>query len=579
MGSEAGTTGCEELLWSDEFDVAGAPNPNRWRFETGGGGWGNNELQVYTTSRSNSYISDGTLKIHARKSETGTWTSARMVTSGKASWQYCRIEIRAKLPPGRGTWPALWMMPQQSTYGSWPKSGEIDIMEHVGYDMNNVHGTVHTEAYNHSIGTEKQGSILLTNVDKQFHVYTIEWNEKEIRWFANDRHYYTFSNEYKTYREWPFSHPFFLIFNLAIGGSWGGSQGVDPALTEAVMEIDYVRVYRVKPAPPVISGPAFVTPGQEAVYSIPTGYRATPRWIIPEGVSLVSGAGTQTIKVVWNDKPGTLTAELFNECDTVAGSPYLVKMLEIPSGEFWIIPFADSSGSTGWKAIPGANNNIALTLEEGDLAVTYNIQSAIQNPHLSFDFPITTDLTGHPEMVLQLMAAEGQMPVNLRIELSDAEGKTDPSDPFILLNATADGQFHPYLKSFSMNPANGWKPGYMSRIRLFFNYGIQGKKGAGEFRIRDLKMHNPTFTSGNLRLKNHKCTLYPNPSSGKIRIESPENILFVKIYSLSGQLRYSAFPPPVSPVLIDLSDLPAGVYFISLSTGSGRIENQLLVIE
>lgn len=315
---------CWRLVWSDEFESDGAPDGKKWSYETGGGGWGNNEVQFYTATRNNSFVSNGTLKISARKSESGTWTSARLVTRGKAAWKYGRLEIRAKLPAGRGTWPAVWMMPQQSVYGSWPKSGEIDIMEHVGYEMNRVYGTVHTEAYNHSLGTQKGGNLLLTDVDKQFYSYTIEWSNARIKWLVNDKPMYAFYNENKTYKEWPFDQTFFLIMNIAIGGSWGGSKGIDPDLTEAMMEIDYVRVYTQEIAPPVISGPGYVTPGQQVVFSTPPVEGLNYRWILPGGVTAVDGTNSNTITVNWNDKAGQISVEAFNTCDTVAGAPIQV---------------------------------------------------------------------------------------------------------------------------------------------------------------------------------------------------------------------------------------------------------------
>ncbi|HKK09642.1 MAG TPA: glycoside hydrolase family 16 protein, partial [Bacteroidales bacterium] len=161
---------CEYLVWSDEFNKEGAPNPEKWGYDVGGHGWGNNELQNYTDSRANSFVQDGKLTIKAVKSNE-SWTSARLVTKGKGDWLYGRIEVKAKLPEGRGTWPAIWMLPTDWAYGGWPSSGEIDIMEHVGYEMGKVHGTIHTEAYNHSIGTQKGGSIEVENVATQFHVY------------------------------------------------------------------------------------------------------------------------------------------------------------------------------------------------------------------------------------------------------------------------------------------------------------------------------------------------------------------------------------------------------------------------
>lgn len=141
-----------EPVWADEFNYTGEPDPAKWGYDIGGSGWGNNELQYYTNSRSNSNVADGTLKITARKEnvEGKEYSSARLVSKDKGDFLYGRFEIKAKLPTGRGTWPALWMLPTNWAYGGWPESGEIDIMEHVGYDQDRVHITVHTEAYNHS---------------------------------------------------------------------------------------------------------------------------------------------------------------------------------------------------------------------------------------------------------------------------------------------------------------------------------------------------------------------------------------------------------------------------------------------
>ncbi len=231
------------LVWSDEFNEAGAPDENKWGYDIGGGGWGNQELQNYTNSSTNSFVKDGKLTIKAVK-QNGTWTSARLVTKGKGDWLHGRIEVKAKLPAGKGTWPAIWMLPTDWVYGGWPKSGEIDIMEHVGYEMGKVHGTIHTEAYNHSIGTQLGGSIEVDKADSEFHVYAIEWTENEIIWYVDRKEYYRVNNPNKTYKEWPFDKRFHLILNIAIGGSWGGAQGIDSNLEEATMEVDYVRVYK-----------------------------------------------------------------------------------------------------------------------------------------------------------------------------------------------------------------------------------------------------------------------------------------------------------------------------------------------
>ena len=242
---------CEigNLVWSDEFDEDGLPSTSKWRYDTGGHGWGNQELQYYTSSRSeNARVENGNLIIEARKeSWSGSeYTSARLLS--RAEWTYGRFEARAKLPSGRGTWPAIWMLPDLGQYGGWPRAGEIDIMEHVGFDPDRVHSTVHTDAYNHTKGTHRGASTVVSTARSAFNVYAVEWTPSEIRGYVNDTHYFTFRNERLTNsqaddRHWPFDHPFHLIFNIAVGGSWGGQQGVDPNIWPQRLEVDYVRVY------------------------------------------------------------------------------------------------------------------------------------------------------------------------------------------------------------------------------------------------------------------------------------------------------------------------------------------------
>lgn len=234
-------------IWTDEFNYTGKPDPAKWGYDTGGNGWGNNELQYYTDSSRNSYVSDGTLKVTARKEnhEGNEYTSARLVSKDKGDFLYGRFEIKAKLPTGRGTWPAIWMLPTDWAYGGWPKSGEIDIMEHVGFDQNNVHITVHTEAYNHSKETQKGKSKVIETASTAFHLYRVDWTPFAVRGYIDDQPVFEFTNEGKGSSVWPFDKRFHLLMNIAVGGNWGGAAGVDPAVFPQSMEVDYVRVYEM----------------------------------------------------------------------------------------------------------------------------------------------------------------------------------------------------------------------------------------------------------------------------------------------------------------------------------------------
>lgn len=237
------------LVWSDEFNYEGLPDSSKWNYDTRGNayGWGNHEAQWYPVARpENTWVNNGTLKIIARREPTfgKNYSSGRITTKEKGDWKYCRIEVRAKLPAGRGTWPAIWMLSTDGEYGKWPHSGEIDIMEHVGFMPDSVFSTVHTGKYNHVKKTQIGKKKGLSTATTQFHVYQMEWDEQEIRSYVDDEHYFTFRNESDGSSAWPFDRRFHLILNLAIGGGLGGKQGIDDSLFPHTFEIDYVRVYQ-----------------------------------------------------------------------------------------------------------------------------------------------------------------------------------------------------------------------------------------------------------------------------------------------------------------------------------------------
>ena len=252
VGGQRRDTPRWQLVWADEFNYDGLPDSKKWGYDVGGHGWGNKELQYYTERRKeNARVENGKLIIEARRDswEGHEYTSARLVTKNKGDWKYGRFEVKAKLPSGRGTWPAIWMLPTGYEYGGWPASGEIDIMEHVGWDADVVHASVHTSAYNHKINTQKTAKINVPDARSGFNVYAVEWTPDEIRGYVNKQQYFTFKNEHASSREWPFDKPFHLLLNIAVGGTWGGEKGVDENIWPQRMEIDYVRVFRLSSAP------------------------------------------------------------------------------------------------------------------------------------------------------------------------------------------------------------------------------------------------------------------------------------------------------------------------------------------
>lgn len=236
-----------ELVWSDEFDYEGEPDPEKWGYDTGGNGWGNHELQYYTKG-DNVTVTDGMLLIEARKEDKGgrEYTSTRLVTKNKGDWTYCKVEAYAKLPSGLGTWPAIWMLPTDYRYGGWPASGEVDIMEHVGYDQDVIVQSVHVQKYHG--GNSRGHSVRTEGVSEDFHLYSVEWLPDKLIFYVDGEEQYTYDPNKIAYRTtsdyWPFDQRMHLLINLAFGGDWGGARGVDDSYFPVQFYVDYVRVYQ-----------------------------------------------------------------------------------------------------------------------------------------------------------------------------------------------------------------------------------------------------------------------------------------------------------------------------------------------
>lgn len=242
-----------QLVWSDEFETDEL-DLSKWSYQYGTGqdeglhGWGNNELQYYTDREDNIYIEDDMLHIVAREErlEGMNYTSARIRTLDKGDWKYGEIEIRAKLPEGQGTWPAIWMLPTDERFGGWPKSGEIDIMEMVGHEPETIHGTVHygpdwpENQFTGSSYTLDEGTF-----SDDFHVFSIEWEEDHIAWFVDGEQYFEITPDHLSPHRYPFNERFHLLINLAVGGNWPGSPDATTEFPQTLI-VDYVRVYQYK---------------------------------------------------------------------------------------------------------------------------------------------------------------------------------------------------------------------------------------------------------------------------------------------------------------------------------------------
>jgi len=238
-----------KLVWQDEFDYSGLPDSTKWWFDTEGNdaGWGNNEAQQYTVKRlENANVENGILNVTALKEDfrDKKYTSARLIT--KADWKYGRFETRAKLPAGRGTWAAIWMMPGGWSFndGNWPDVGEFDIMEHVGHESGVIHASAHSRDYQWQKGTQQTDTIHINDATAEFHSYIWEWTPEVVKAYVDDQLFFEYKNEGLGEIKWPYEKPFYLILNVAVGGAWGSMKGIDNEAFPQTMEVEYVRVYQ-----------------------------------------------------------------------------------------------------------------------------------------------------------------------------------------------------------------------------------------------------------------------------------------------------------------------------------------------
>lgn len=252
-----------KLVWSEEFDYQGPPDPAKWVCEEGF--IRNREMQYYTGARPENVRVDGRrLVIESRREKwpnaahdadasdddwkrarpEAHYTSASIKTMGKAAWQHARVEVRAQIPTGRGMWPAIWMLGEDMAKRGWPACGEIDVMENVGYDPETIQATIHTAKYNHKVGNFKSGTIHAPDAFSTFHVYAVEWNAQRMDFFFDDTCYFTYENEGTGPDAWPYDQPFYLTINAAVGGNWGGREGIDDSIFPQKYLVDFVRVYQ-----------------------------------------------------------------------------------------------------------------------------------------------------------------------------------------------------------------------------------------------------------------------------------------------------------------------------------------------
>ncbi|GET29846.1 family 16 glycosylhydrolase [Prolixibacter sp. SD074] len=577
---EVAAQDCVQLVWSDEFNYTGSPDPQNWSFETGAGGWGNNELQYYTNRLSNAEVKNGNLVITARKEsyQGSDYTSARLITYNKAgSWTYGRIEARMKLPYGQGIWPAFWMLGKSIFEGtSWPGCGELDIMEMIGGgdNDNTVYGTAHWDNNGHvSYGLSYTNPAKLAD---DFHVYAIEWDSQKIKWYFDDNLYCTLDITPPSLTA--FHNPFFIILNIAVGGNWPGGPDATTVFPQT-MEVDYVRVYSGTPPNPTVTGPSTATADDTVQFSTQDIPNATYTWTIPADATIVSGDGTNSISVRWGNTSGDVSVSVTTSCGTYDSNKLNVAVVKLPPSDPWYVPHT-VGGNVNWEVVQTNNNMVSLSMAGEDLQVDYDVQNPSASPAIYYPFDGIYGLTTSSTAVLELKTEAGNAPSNMRFELVDVNDNVNTADLLKIDSPNDDGVYHIHAHIFGQNPDNIFKLDQIKGMRLYFNYGVLGTTGSGKFWLKPVELTSEDITTGITDLKSHQLNLYPNPVTDVLSVQLPQEgygASVIGVHDMNGRLlRQFTTESLGGPLQLNVVDFASGVYFLTIQAGNERFAGQFI---
>jgi beta-glucanase (GH16 family) len=578
-----------QLVWSDEFNYSGLPDASKWSFEDWAPKHVNNELQRYVPNRlENCRAENGSLIIEARRDwyNGSEYSSARIHSANKGYWTYGRMEARMRLPGGYGTWPAFWMMPNDWTkYGInpetnsyWPNCGEIDIMEYVGYDKGKVHGSVHSSKYYFKKGNQRTGTTTVADAETAFHVYAIEWSASKIDFFVDNTKYYTVLNDGTGWESYPFNYDFHIIFNLAVGGDWGGAMGVDPNIWPRRLEIDYVRVYK-QAACPVTSLPATI---QAENYCSMNGVQL-------ENTSDAGGGQN----VGWIDANDWMT---YRVNVPTAGS-YKVSYRVASQSGGGSIRFEKAGGSPvygtigvpatgGWQTWQTISHNVNLSAGEQEVAIAvaaggFNINWISITPNTtSFSTTIQAESYSAMSGIQTENCSEGGLDV----------GWIDAND-WLAYNSVTIPTAGTYRVLYRVASPNSSKTLRLEKDAGATQLGTVTIPNTGGWQNWATVAHNVTLPAGTYTLgiatatggfninyftitsnlsarlsteenvitaeENFKSMISPNPVQDKLFINDAENVKYIKIYNIQGQEMISVERPGSS---ISVQSLKPGVH-------------------
>ena len=589
---------CLELVWSDEFNTNGPPNPEYWGYDLGSGnGWGNQEIQAYTNNAQNVRVEDGKLKIQAIK-QNNVWTSARVKSQGKKSFKYGKIQFSAKLPAGSGTWPALWMLGENISSAGWPACGEIDVMEHVGKTPGKVHGSIHTPSS--SGATVNTSTITIADFNQAFHDYEIIWTADEITFRVDGNAYYTYAPAFQNADTWPFDKNAFIIMNIAMGGIFGSDDqyetgglqnGVDPNLTSALMEVDYVRVYQEVESI-AIEGPSMVAPYSTGLsYQVTNLIEGTFNWTAPPGATITSGQGGPAITVDWGNTDGEVSVEVIGQCGAYSAS-LNVENVTVPQGASYILDDFEDNNHERWTAEPGNGNSFVFTESGGALNIAYSVTAPGANPKAVLHLEQVVDLSVYSKMRARVKTLNNSGTVNMRIDLFDLNGAATNATPVFKLEPLVDnGEYAVYEFDFSGQWGSSFPnagalvdSSRVAGLNLYLDYGIFGSPGSDEVWLDYIEMVDPQGISGLSEvLEDAGFAIYPNPTKNTVILSMNAPLgqwkaVDCQLYNLQGvRLLSQQWADPTIDLQLNIEGLPAGMYLLALRAGEKVVTKKLFI--
>ncbi|MDB5274426.1 MAG: Glucan endo,3-beta-D-glucosidase [Chitinophagaceae bacterium] len=588
---------CPTLVWSDEFNQA-TLNTADWNYDTGGGGYGNNELENYTSRSQNIGLSSGNLVITALKEDYQTehYTSAKINTYGKQHFTYGRMEARIKLPSTQGLWPAFWMMPEDSYYGSWPQSGEIDIMEEKGSDPTTDYGTIHygTDA---GAGHKYKGGTYSGSVDLSldFHIYAVEWKPDTISWYIDDVNYYTVTKTDLGTSNWPFDKDFFIILNLAVGGNFGGDPNASTVFPQT-MEVDYVRVYN-NVNTLHITGTTKAFANQTYTYSVTNGSADSYTWAVPSGATIVSGQGTNTINVQWGTTGGDVSvAVVKNPC---AAYTIYKTVSVIPNGcDLYFDDFESnqllsySTATTGVAYNGSSSNPLANSVNSSSTVCLYQRNSYEQYDALKYDvnfLPTSTDYeNGHDVLFMDMYtAAPVGTIINWQFENKAKASSAYPSGRRAIFQGktTVQNQWERIKFTLLTRPDLGTDPTTIDQFTILFDPNTYTNDTYYIDNLMRRDVYNCGLVTSVQNAMEQNFIISPNPAQDQLNVSMqslPSGQMDVSVMDVLGvehiQQSYTITSSSQQET-IDISQLKPGMYIVYAKQGDAMILSRKIIVQ